>query len=94
MIGEAIDTAYNEESMKTTAYFRHTRKRRDRAWIKYEWIERVLRTPLCTQVQSDGRIRRWARIDEAGKFLRVITLADGETVHNAFFDKDFHEQQT
>jgi hypothetical protein len=34
-------------------------------------------------------VRRWAWIDEAGKFLRVITLADGETVHNVFFDKDF-----
>jgi len=29
-----------------------------------------------------------------GKFLRVITLADGETVHNAFFDRDFRVEQT
>ena len=41
-------------------------------------------------VQNDGRIRRWKRIPEAGgKYLRVILLDDGETVHNAFFDRIF-----
>jgi len=24
-----------------------------------------------------------------GRWLRVVLLADGETVHNAFFDRDF-----
>jgi hypothetical protein len=79
--------------MKTTAYFRHTRKRRDRAWIRNEWIEQVLRTPVAMQIQTDGRVRRWAWIEEARKFLRVVTLADGETVHNAFFDRDFRGEQ-
>lgn len=37
------------------------------------------------------RIRKWARIAETGKFLRVILLADGQTVHNAFFDRSFKE---
>jgi len=41
-------------------------------------------------MQADGRIRRWARIEEAeGRWLRVVLLADGETVHNAFFDRGF-----
>jgi hypothetical protein len=82
--------------MKTTAYFRHTRKRRDRAWIRIEWIERALRSLVATKIQTDGRVRRWAWIEETGKYLRVVTLADGETVHNAFFDKDFRkdEEQT
>jgi len=75
--------------MKTTAYFRHTRRRPDRAWIRIEWIEKALQTPSATEIQADGRFRRWAWIEETQKFLRVITLADGETVHNAFFDKDF-----
>lgn len=75
--------------MKTTAYFRHTRRRPDRARIKDEWIERALRTPLATEVQTDGRVRRWIWVEEARKFLRVVTLPDGETVHNAFFDRDF-----
>ena len=41
-------------------------------------------------IQFDGRIRRWAPIDEAGgRYLRVVLLQDGETVHNAFFDRRF-----
>lgn len=57
-----------------------------------EWIERVIKNPLREEVQSDGRIRRWARIDEMeNRVLRVILLEDGETVHNAFFDRNFKE---
>jgi len=37
-----------------------------------------------TEVQSDGRIKKWAYIKEVDKFLRIILLDDGETVHNAF----------
>jgi hypothetical protein len=40
-------------------------------------------------MQADGRIRKWRQIPEEGKFLRVILLADGETVHNVFFDRNF-----
>ena len=30
------------------------------------------------------------KFTEAGnRFLRVVLLADGQTVHNAFFDRDF-----
>ncbi len=44
------------------------------------------------EIQTDGRIRRWAKIPEADdKYLRVILLEDGETVHNAFFDRSFSE---
>jgi hypothetical protein len=77
--------------MKTTQYFEHVRERPDRAMIQDEWIRHVLEHPERSQIQSDGRIRRWARIAETGKFLRVILLADGETVHNAFFDRSFKE---
>ena len=53
----------------------------------------VIQHPTRTVIQRDGRIRRWAPIKEmSGKFLRVILLPDGETVHNAFFDRTFgHE---
>ncbi len=78
--------------MKTTQYFRYTRQRPDRVIIKDEWIEYVVRSPLREVRQADGRIRRWARISEMGnRALRVILLEDGETVHNAFFDRDFKE---
>lgn len=56
-----------------------------------EWIERAVNSPAKETVQVDGRIRRWAWISEARKYLRVILLEDRETVHNAFFDRDFEE---
>ena len=76
--------------MKTTAYFEAIQSRPDRAVIQAEWIERALRAPIREVRQADGRIRRWAVIDEAeGPALRVVVLPDGETVHNAFFDRGF-----
>jgi hypothetical protein len=64
-------------------------QRPDRARIKAEWIEETINSPEYTEVQSDGRIRRWKKIKEQGRFLRVVLLPDGETVHNAFFDRTF-----
>ena len=76
--------------MKVTAYFEAIRKRPDRAVIEDAWIERAVRAPIRERVQTDGRIRRWTQVPEmSGRFLRVILLADGETVHNAFFDRGF-----
>lgn len=76
--------------MKKTQYFLTTRSRPDRIPIRDEWIEYVLNSPLRRETQVDGRIRRWAGIDDAdGRILRVVTLDDGETVHNAFFDRSF-----
>jgi len=79
--------------MKTTQYFEHVRKRPDRAIIKGDWIRRVIQFAVKTEVQSDGRVKKWGWIEEEGKFLRVILLEDGETVHNAFFDRSFKEKQ-
>jgi len=77
--------------VKTTQCFKHVRKRPDRATIRDEWISHVVDHAEKTEVQSDGRIRKWARIAETGKILRVILLEDGQTVHNAFFDRSFKE---
>lgn len=76
--------------MKFTAYFNHTRKRPDREGIQLAWIERVILHPDAEHLQADGRIRRWKRIPEAeGRRLRGVLLEDGETAHNAFFDRRF-----
>ena len=49
-----------------------------------------MRYPVHEAIQADGRIRRWAPIDEMrGRLLRVVLLPDGESVHNAFFDRSF-----
>jgi hypothetical protein len=77
--------------VKTTQYFQHMRSRPDRARIRVEWISHVIENPSRVELQSDGRIRKWGWIPEAGKSLRVILLPDGVTVHNAFFDRSFRE---
>jgi hypothetical protein len=59
--------------------------------IKVDWIKSVIENPEKVEIQSDGRIRKWANIPETGKYLRVILLEDGETVHNAFFDRSYKE---
>jgi hypothetical protein len=78
--------------MKSTQYFLAMKKRPDRAIIKCEWIMLCMNHPIKEVIQADGRIRRWARIPEMDeRVLRVILLDDGETVHNAFFDRSFRE---
>jgi len=78
--------------LKKTEYFKAVRTRPDRNMILDEWIERVMTNPIAEAVQQDGRIRRWGIIPEMGnRVLRVVLLPDGETVHNAFFDRTFRE---
>ncbi len=68
------------------------RLRPDRSEIKVEWIQKTIEAPIQTQIQDDGRVRCWSKIKERdGKYLRVVLLEDGETVHNAFFDRSFKE---
>ena len=77
--------------MKFTQYFLYTRQRPDRERIKETWIAQAMQNPVRREIQSDGRIRLWALIPGERKYLRVILLPDGETVHNAFFDRSFKE---
>jgi hypothetical protein len=83
-------TSSKPSPVKTTRCFQAIRSRPDRIIIKDEWIRQVMGTPEHEETQEDGRIRRWARISEADdRYLRVVLLEDGETVHNAFFDRGF-----
>ena len=76
--------------MKVSRYFETVRTRSDRVAILDEWIQRAVNTPIREFRQQDNRIRRWCQVPEMdNRYLRVILLEDGETVHNAFFDRDF-----
>ncbi len=75
--------------VKTTSYFKFRSKKPDRTSIKEEWILDTIKNPLCVQTQKDGRIRFWSKVGT--KYLRVVTLSDGTTVHNAFFDRGFKQ---
>ena len=75
--------------MQTTDYFRNEVMVK-RPYIKTEWIELALASPVKKEVQTvDARIRHWVWIVELSRYLRVVTLEDGTTVHNAFPDRRF-----
>ena len=75
--------------MKYADYFYIVSARPDRNWIKLEWIEYTFAHPSKEVIQADGRIQRWAWIEEVGRYLRIVVLPDGETIFNAFFDRRF-----
>lgn len=63
---------------------------RKRSYLKLEWCKEVLENYIERETQADGRIRFWGYVAELnGKALRVVTLEDGETIHNAFPDSGF-----
>jgi hypothetical protein len=78
--------------MKTTRYF-DEQVLRKRPYLKREWCAAAVAKPLHRETQTDGRIRHWHSIfdtpDGKPRILRVVTLDDGKTVRNAFFDRDF-----
>ena len=72
-----------------TRYFARAMARPDRRSIGAADIVRAMAEPARTHLQPDGRIRFWYHVAARGKWLRVVTEPDGETVHNAFWDRRF-----
>ena len=63
---------------------------RKRPYLKREWCVEVLERPLRVERQEDNRWRFWAAIPAlGGRYLRVVTLDDRVTIHNAFPDRGF-----
>jgi hypothetical protein len=81
--------------VKTTWYFENVVLKR-RPYLKREWCERVRANPDGTLVQKNGRVSHWGYVPELAeairseKYLRVITESDGETIHNAYPDRDYN----
>ena len=80
--------------MKTTRYFEEQVLRK-RPYLRREWCEQVLAAPINARNADQwpdsllGPIVAWD--EPRPRFLRVVTLEDEETVHNAFFDRNFAE---
>ena len=72
-----------------TEYF-ETEVLRKRPYLKKEWCVAVVERPVRSERQEHNRYRFWAAVPELdGRFLRVITLEDKVTIHNAFPDRRF-----
>ena len=78
-------------SYKFTLYFENEVLRK-RPYIKKSWCIRVLKKPVKAEPQEKNRFRFWGIIEELdNKALRVITLSDKTTIHNAFMDRRFRK---
>ena len=81
--------------MRATRYFEEQVLRK-RPYLTAELCRAVLDAPLRREGQADGRVRFWGAVrfagEERSRILRVVTLEDGETVHNAFLDRGFQEE--
>lgn len=74
---------------KYTAYFENEVLRK-RSYLKKEWCVEVVENPEKVEQQGDNRFRYWAKVPELdNRYLRVITLEDQKTIHNAFPDRRF-----
>ncbi len=72
-----------------TAYFENEVLRK-RPYLLKDWCIRVIENPIKVERQEKNRFRFWGEIEEyEGKILRVVTLDDQTTIHNAFFDRRF-----
>ena len=72
-----------------TPYFENEVLRK-RPYLSKEMCVRVVEHPERVEPQESNRYRFWAVVPELdGKYLRVVTLADKGTIHNAFLDRRF-----
>lgn len=82
---------------RTTRYF-DEQVLRKRPYLTVALCEAVLASPLRRDVQDDDRIRHWGEVnlpnEALPRILRVVTLADGTTIHNAFIDRNFRPEAT
>ncbi|WP_194743706.1 hypothetical protein [Thermaurantiacus tibetensis] len=82
--------------MTQTRYFTEQILAR-RPYLTVELCRAVVAQPLRRSVQPDGRVRFWGAVILPGetekRILRVVTLEDGSTLHNAFIDRSYRDEQ-
>jgi len=74
---------------KFTDYFEKEVLRK-RPYIKKEWCIQVFENPIRVEEQEGNRFRFWGNVEQLeGRVLRVVTLEDKVTIHNAFPDRSY-----
>ena len=76
---------------KFTPYFKNEVLHK-RPYLTKELCVRVVENPIKVEPQENNRFRFWGKIEEfEGRVLRVVTLDDRITIHNAFLDRRFKQ---
>jgi len=79
----------NWEDYKFTDYFEKEVLRK-RPYLKKEWCITVIENAVRVEPQEGNRFRFWGSVsDFPDHVLRVVTLNDKKTIHNAFPDRRF-----
>jgi hypothetical protein len=82
--------------VSATRYFQEQVLRK-RPYLTVEMCLDIVASPLARAVQPDGRFRFWGEVTLPGeaeaRIRRVVILEDGETLHNAFLDRDFRKDE-
>ena len=74
---------------KFTDYFENEVLQK-RPYLQKEWCIRVIENPIRVEEQENNRFRFFGAIEEIdNRILRVVTLEDKVTIHNAFPDRGF-----
>ncbi len=77
------------ERFRFTPYFEREVLRK-RPYLRKDYCVRVVLNPIRQEAQEHNRYRFWGEIEElGGRALRVVTLHDKRTIHNAFLDRSF-----
>ncbi len=77
------------DKYRYTEYFENEVLRK-RPYLQKAWCIRAIEQTLRVEPQEQTRVRFWVEVPELdGRYLRVITLEDRVTIHNAFPDRRF-----
>ena len=60
-----------------------------RPYLSIELLSEIIQNPIRKEIQEDRKIKIWGYSSEFCKIVRIILLEDEETVHTAFFDRNF-----
>lgn len=70
---------------------------RKRPYLSVDMCGAVVAKPVRQEVQPDGHMRFWGEVtlpgEQGTRILRVVTLEDGVTIHNAFLDRGFRKDE-
>ena len=73
--------------IKFTLYFENEVLRK-RPYLTKDICVKIIENPLKVERQEDNRFRFWGKVEGfEDKVVRVVTLEDKITIHNAFLDR-------
>lgn len=60
-----------------------------RPYLTEDLLDNIIRNPIEKETQNDNKVKLWGYSSLHNKYVRIILLEDQETVHTAFFDRNF-----